>query len=113
MASTEIIVPIKPDKFAIQGFRVTIKNLKQVCDNFELDIDYRILFTIVNRNNEERELMEQVKGIVGEERVFRTTIRNQPKPVIVASSQNKMVVNDDKAKIAKDLSDLVQEILEG
>lgn len=113
MVSNEIIVPIKPDKFAIQGFNVTIKNLKQVCENFELDIDYKILFTIVNKNNEEKNLMSQVTKIVGPKRVFKTVIRNQPKPVISASSRNQMVINDNKAKVAEDLKELVQEILEG
>lgn len=57
IASNLIIVPIKPDKFAISGFSVTMQNIEQIRENWELSLDYKILFTIVNRNNEEQAII--------------------------------------------------------
>lgn len=112
MASNLIIVPIKPDRFALQGFGVTMQNIVQIKESWELDLDYRILFTIVNRNNEEREIITQLRNMVPG-KAYETEIRSQPKPIAGASARREAVIKetDPKIGVAEDLRQLVNEIM--
>ena len=109
IASDEIIVPIKPDRFALAGFNLTIQNILMIRDNYEIDIDYKVLFTIVNRNNVEKDIIEAVRNSVGN-RAFKTQIRNQPKPIAEASTNTQFVIRSDSS-VASDFKELVEEIL--
>jgi chromosome partitioning protein len=113
VASDRIVIPIKPDVFALQGYKVTVENIGLIKENYGLDVDYRILFTMVNRNNVEAALTDQLREREGG-RVYRTQIRNQPRPIIAASSQRRMVINDTNpnTKVAADMRAAVDEILE-
>lgn len=114
MASNLIVVPIKPDRFALQGFGVTVQNIMSIRENWELDLDYKILFTIVNRNNEEKEIISQLREMV-KGRAFETEIRSQPKPIAGASARGKAVImeNDPRVGVAEDMRRLVDEIMGG
>ena len=113
IASDLMIVPIKPDKFAISGFNVTMQNIIQIRENWELDVDFKVLFTIVNRNNEEQDIIEQLVGLVNG-KCLKTIVRSQPKPIVAASANNKAVIKETSKNIpvAEDLRRLVDEILE-
>jgi len=112
IASNHVIVPIKPDKFAVQGFAVTHENIQEIKRNWELDLQYSILFTIINRNNEEKEVIRQLREIAGKN-VLKTEIRAQPKPIAAASLNNTVVIkqNDKDVGVADDLRRLVDEVL--
>jgi chromosome partitioning protein len=110
IASNHIIVPIKPDKFAVQGFVVTSENIKQMKSRWELDLNYSILFTIINRNNEEKEVIRQLRELAGDH-VLNTEIRAQPKPIAAAALQNTVVIKQ-KCGVAEDLQQLVDEVME-
>jgi len=112
MSSNLLIVPIKPDKYALQGFGVTMQNIVQIKESWELDLDYKILFTIVNRNNEERELIRQVRELVPG-KSFDTEIRSQPKPIAGASARCEAVIKetDPKIGVAEDYRCLVSELM--
>lgn len=113
MTSDKIIIPIKPDDFAVYGYDVTTQNIDSIKKGWELDVDYKVLFTIVNRNNEEREIIERVKKDSGG-RYYNTTIRSQPKPIAGASRRKVPVVKDKNPKtgVAVDLRAFVDELLE-
>lgn len=112
IASNHIIVPIKPDKFAVKGFVVTNDNIQQIKKNWELDLSYSILFTIINRNNEEREVIRQLREMAGSN-VFQTEIRSQPKPIAAASLSNSVVIRQTgkDVGVAEDMRKLVDEIM--
>jgi chromosome partitioning protein len=114
IASDLIIIPIKPDKFAIQGFAVTTKNIQEIKENWDIKLDWKILFTIVNRNNEEREIISQLRKMVVNQ-AYKTEIRSQPKPIAGASARNKAVITDTDPKtgVAEDMRRLLDEIMEG
>lgn len=112
IASDLIIVPIKPDKYALQGFGVTTQNIKQIKENWELNLDMKILFTIVNRNNEEKAIIEQLSALLPGN-VFNTIVRSQPKPIAAASAANKAVIRDTRKDVgvAEDYRKLVEELM--
>lgn len=113
MASDLIVIPIKPEKFAVQGFMYTTQNIDQIKEGWDLDVEYKILFTVVNRNNEERDVINQLREVVGDS-VFDTQIRCQPKPIAEASATGEAVIKDMNPKIgvAEDFRNFVDEVLE-
>lgn len=113
LTSDRIIIPIKPDEFAVYGYDVTTRNIDKIKAGWELEVDYKVLFTIVNRNNEEREIIERVKRDSGG-RYYNTTIRSQPKPIAGASKRKVPVIKDKSPKtgVAADLRAFVDELVE-
>lgn len=107
----ELIIPIKPDKFALTGFETTEKNYISIKNAFALKSRLKILFTIANRNNTEKEIIEKLKS--SEYEVFETVIRNQPKPIVDAGLGGRAVIkeNPDKVPVANDYRLFVSEIL--
>jgi len=112
IASSLIMIPIKPDRFAVQAFQETITHMTNLRENFELSVDFKIVFTIVNRNNSEKNYIEQFKSAV-KGKMFNTQIRSQPRPIVDASSERRAVIEetDPKIGVAEDMRQLVNEIL--
>lgn len=105
-----LVIPIKPDKFAVDGFGITINNILQIRESFKLNLDYKVLFTMVNRNNPEKKIIKELIELVGSRNIFKTQIRNQPKPIAEASSNKGLVIRDKKAKVTEDILKLIEEI---
>ncbi|MEG2836415.1 ParA family protein, partial [Anaerorhabdus sp.] len=103
----EVIIPLKIDKGAEKGFYITIKYIKEICESYDLDLPYRILFTAVNRNNIDKnkilELSEKAEG-----HVIKSTIRNQAKPITASGYSQNMVI-DGSSNVGKDYECLVDE----
>lgn len=107
IASDEIIIPIKIDKFALEGYQTTLNNIEQIIDDYELDTELTILYTMVNRNNIDKQIMELISG-----NRFDTTIRFQAKPV-TENALNNVVLIDDKrdTNVKEDYLSLIDEII--
>ncbi|MBE6065905.1 ParA family protein [Clostridium cochlearium] len=112
LSSNLLIIPIKPEKHAVSGFNYTIKNVLKLKTNWELDLEFKVLFTIVNRNIEEQAIIEQITNLIPEQ-CFKTIIRSQPKPIVASSMSNKAVIKETSKDIpvAEDLRHLVTEIM--
>ena len=114
ITSDLIIVPIKPDRFALRGYGVTMQNISQIREHWELSLDVKVLFTIVNRNNEERDIITHLRELDGV-KAYSTVIRSQPKPIASASSRMYAVITDTSkgAVVAEDMRAFVAEVLGG
>ncbi|MGB4984227.1 MAG: ParA family protein [Erysipelotrichaceae bacterium] len=108
----EIIIPIKIDKGAIDGFKTTINFINEINENYDLDITYRVLLTMLNRNNLDKQIADEFKLLV-DDKLFVTKIRNQSKPITEAGLNKKAVVDNAKTNVGIDYQSLVKEILEG
>ncbi|KGF76883.1 ParA family protein [Lactococcus lactis] len=107
IASDEIIIPIKIDKFALEGYRTTLKNINQIVDDYELDTELTVLYTMVNRNNIDKQIIQDVSG-----NRFETTIRHQAKPVTESALKNEVLIDSLKSsKVKEDYQDLIDEIV--
>lgn len=111
IASDVIIVPVTPEAYAVKGLNITIDNINQIKENFELDLDYKVLITMKNRNNTEQGIMEEIQKIV-KENMLKTTLRFQAKPIKTAVLTQTPVIFDKKAGIGEDYRHLVEELLE-
>lgn len=108
-ASDEVIIPIKVDKAAEKGFEVTKQSIQDIADSYDLDLDYKILFTMVNRNNTDKYRMQSIRDKYGD-KIIDTIIRSQPKPVTDAG-YNQTAVVLGKSNVGDDYKRLIQELL--
>lgn len=110
-ACNEVVIPIKVDVGAIKGFIVTLNNIGTIIHNYRLNIKVKILFTMVNRNNVDKLLIDLFKKICHQQ-VYETTIRNQPKAVAQAGFEQTLVIENKKANVGIDYQALIDEIIE-
>ena len=105
-----IIIPIKIDEGGIAGFVQTYEQMKEILEySPTLGFDFKLLFTMRNRTNIEKETEKRLRHLSGN-RCFETTIRYQAKPVTNASLDNKILIADSTSNVAKDYRNLVEEI---
>lgn len=109
--SEEVIIPIKIDKAAQKGFQITLNNIREIAESYDLDIDYKVLFTMVTRTKIDQQKINEISLDCGETNVIKTTIRNQAKPIKEASYNQSSVV-EGKSGVGNDYLDLADELLE-
>ncbi len=105
-----VIIPIKVDKGATDGFSATINFINEMNEGFDLNIDYRVLITMMNRNNLDKSVVEDLTNIVGD-KLFQTKIRNQSKPITEAGYNQRAVISNLKANVGLDYRNFVNEII--
>lgn len=109
--SDEVIIPIKIDKAAQKGFKITLRNIHEIAESYDLDIEYKVLFTMVTRTKIDKQKINEISIDCGNQNVIKTTIRNQAKPVKEASYNQSSVI-EGKSGVGNDYLDLVDELLE-
>jgi len=115
-ASDYLIIVIKPEPFAIDGFQNTLEDIVNFRKVIDLPIEPYILFAIVTRIKDEQLIMKTVTEMA-EDKVFNTRIRYQNAPVVRAAIEKKMVIRSYfpipgiVPGVAKDLREVVDEIL--
>lgn len=107
-----VIIPIKIDKYALHGFSEVLDKITRINENFDVEIPYKVLFTMKNRNNIDKEVISSLKTLVGETKIFKTEIRNQAKPIVDASFSKKMLLDNMQSGVALDYSSFINEIME-
>ncbi len=108
--TNEVIIPIKVDQFALQGMKHTVEYINEIIENCDLEIDFKILFTMRNRNNIDKAIIEEVSEKL-KGRVFKTTIRTQAKPVTDSTLNQRVVIENKKSAVAQDYELFVEEVL--
>lgn len=107
----EILIPIKIDKGAIDGFKTTIDFIDDMNDKYDIEVDYKVLITMKNRNNIDKSISSQLEQIT-RGKMYKTEIRNQAKPISEAGFKNELVIDNLKAGVGEDYRNLTNEILE-
>lgn len=105
IASDEIIVPIKIDKFALKGYETTYKNISKVVKSYGLKTKTKVLFTMVNRNNIDKQI---IKSIPMEH--YESTIRFQAKPVTESSFSNNVLIDSRDSNVKDDYIAFYKEV---
>ena len=108
IASQQIIIPVKVDKFALQGYEITKTNVQNIIDDFGLDTEVKILFTMTNRNN-----IDKAVTAAFENMSFSTKIRNQSKPVTQAGFDNSVLVDSKDSNVKLDYLEFIDEFVLG
>lgn len=104
-----VIIPVEPDEWAEEGFCYTLESIQDMNSNFGRQINYKVLFTRVNRNKEDRQVMDNIrKAIPG--KYFETEIVYQAKP-IKESKREKKSVCETKSNVGNCYIKFIDEFL--
>lgn len=112
VASNYVLVPIKIDKFALDGFGYLLDTIDQISDEFNPDLEFLGAFitmdkrTAVNKNIKS-ELKEALK-----EKFLNTSIRENVKLVQSTFEQKPVIMFDKNAISSKDYRALTQEVMQ-
>lgn len=107
-----VIIPVKVDQGGLEGYLSTFHQMISALEfDEELDFDFRILPTMVNRNATDRNVIRLLRGLF-KDRVFKSSIRYQAKPVTQSSLGKDILLNSkySKSGVAEDYRKLVEEI---
>lgn len=104
----EIIAPIKIDKGAEKGLLMTIRELIAIANSYRLHIPIRPLFTMVNRNNTDRDRIAALSRVSNDViKPIVPTVRMQAKAITQSGYENKAVINDPKLNVGLDYKEVV------
>ena len=110
VASDEVIVPIKIDKFALDGLEYLLESIDEIKEEFNPSLKFRGCFvTMDTATTVNKEIKKALKNILGD-KMFDTSIR-QNISVVEASFEQMPVVNYKKnSNASKDYLSLVKEV---
>lgn len=107
----EVIIPANIDVGALDGIKTTLNHCREVVEGIDgVDFDYKILITMVNRNNTDRDMIQEIRKAYGNH-VFEQQIRYQATPVKNAGLRSEVLIDDQKSNVAQDYRNFIQEIL--
>lgn len=105
----KVIIPVKIDLGAEEGCDITVDFIHEVNQGYDLDIDYCVLITMLNRNLTDVKVMNEIYEKVGG-KMFDAKIRYQGKPVTDAAYANEAVIFNDSKNVGKDYQSWVNEV---
>lgn len=108
-----VIIPVKVDQGGLEGYVSTFHQMVSALEFDEnLEFDFRILPTMVNRNATDRNVIRLLRGLF-KDRVYKSSIRYQAKPVTQASLDKDILINSRyrESGVAEDYKKLVEEIV--
>lgn len=112
-ASDKIIIPIIPDKYAIEGMTQLQKAIVEVKENLNPDLElFGVLLARISKNeNMSKRIIKKAKEYFGEKMVFTVCIRKN----VIAEEANAVgrpvIFYDERANAAKDYVKLGDEVL--
>lgn len=105
-----VIVPIRIENGSLEGVDTTLQKMIEVLEfSSYLAFDFKLLFTMRNRNKCEKNIEETLRYLFPE-RCFEQTIRYQAKPIVQASLQKQILIESSTSNVSKDYRKLVEEI---
>lgn len=118
IASDLIIIPVKPGGDEIEGLASTIEDVETIKDNFDVEVDFKILLTMFhkkydgtyNRKTENQEF--DVLHQIFEKKMLDSVIRYQD-GIVTKSSIEKQIVINTNTKVSDDYKALVDELIGG
>lgn len=112
-ASDLVIITLKAGGDELDGLRKTLSDIEEINENFGVNINFKILLTMMHRQRRNLEILEkQALEAMFPDRLFNTTIRYQDAAVAKSSIENKSLL-DKKSNILNDYRTLVEEFLNG
>ncbi|WP_343101921.1 ParA family protein [Romboutsia sp. MSSM.1001216sp_RTP31141st1_G3_RTP31141_220114] len=110
VASDEVIVPIKIDKFALDGLEYLLESIEEIKEEFNPDLQFKGCFvtmdtaTVVNK-----EIKKALKSIL-KDKLFDTTIRQNVSVTEASFEQMPVVYYKKSSNASKDYKALVKEV---
>lgn len=118
ITSDLIIIPVKPGGDEIEGLASTIEDVETIKDNFDVDVDFKILLTMFHKKadgtfnrrieNQEYDVLHQLF----EKQILNSVIRYQD-GIVTKSSIDKQIIINTNTKVSDDYKALVDEMIGG
>lgn len=112
-ASDKIIIPIVPDKYAIEGMTQLQKAIVDVKENLNPDLElFGVLLARISKNeNMSKRIIKKAKEYFGEKMVFTVYIRKNVTAEEANAVGRPVIFYDERANAAKDYVKLGDEVL--
>lgn len=112
VASDYVLVPVKIDKFALDGFSYLIDTIDEIKEEFNPDLELMGAFiTMDKRTAINRDVKEELKNALGK-KFLNTCIRENVRLVQSTFEQLPVVLFDKNASSSKDYIALTEEVLQ-
>ena len=110
-ASDLVIITLKAGGDELDGLRKTLADISEINENFGMNINYKILLTMVHRQKRtvEKKEKEILKKLFGD-RLYDTDICYQDAAVTKASVESRSLLHH-KTNVREDYSNLVKEFI--
>lgn len=110
VASDEVIVPIKIDKFALDGLEYLLESIDEIKDEFNEKLKFSGCFiTMDNATTVNREIKKALKGLLGD-KMFDANIRHNVTVVESTFEQKPLIHYKPKSNANKDYVKLAKEV---
>ncbi|HIU14229.1 MAG TPA: ParA family protein [Candidatus Fimiplasma intestinipullorum] len=112
-ASDLVIITLKAGGDELDGLRKTLADISEINENFGVNINFKILMTMMHRQKRNIELLErEALEAMFPDRLFKTMISYQDAAVAKSSVENRSLL-DKKSNVLNDYKAFVDEFLKG
>nr|WP_283689708.1 ParA family protein [Clostridium perfringens] len=109
-ASHDVLVPIKIDKFALDGLEYLLDSIEEIKDEFNPSLNFKGCFiTMDSATTVNKVIKQELKNILGD-KVFNTTIKQNVKVVESTFEECPVVFSSKKARASLNYIELSNEI---
>ena len=110
VASDEVLVPIKIDKYALDGLEYLLDSIKEMQEEFNPNLEFGGCFiTMDTSTTVNKVIKEQLRNLLGD-KMFKTTIRHNVKVVESTFKDSPVVFSSSKARASKNYRELCKEV---
>ena len=109
-ASDEVFVPIKIDKFALDGLEYLLDRISEIKENFNSNLNFKGCFiTMDTATTVNKVIKQELKKLLGD-KMFDTTIKQNVKVIESTFDECPVVFSDKKARASINYRDLCKEV---
>ena len=109
-ASDEVFVPIKIDKFALDGLEYLLDRISEIKENFNSNLNFKGCFiTMDTATTVNRVIKKELKNLLGD-KIFNTTIKQNVKVIESTFDECPVVFSNKKARASINYRDLCKEV---
>ena len=109
-ASNEVFVPIKIDKFALDGLEYLLDSIEEIKEEFNHNLNFRGCFiTMDSATTVNKVIKQELKKLLGD-KIFNTTIKQNVKVVESTFEECPVVFSNKKARASINYKELCNEV---
>lgn len=109
-ASDEVLVPIKIDKFALDGLEYLLDSIEEIKEEFNPNLNFKGCFITMDSSTTVNKVIKQELKSVLREKMFNTSIHQNIKVVESTFEECPVVFSSKKARASLNYKDLSKEI---
>lgn len=109
-ASDEVIVPIKIDKFALDGLEYLLESIEEIKEEFNPNLNFKGCFiTMDSATTVNRYIKQELKNLL-KDKIFHTTIKQNVKVIESTFEESPVVFSAKKARASINYKELCKEV---